>query len=62
MADRTYTTAEVLDLLDSHEVMEDDMKSSLDTPDLDAESVDEDDAEGDGFAIHFQTHWETLHI
>ena len=45
-----YTTAEVLDLLDSHEVMEDDMMSSLDTPDLDAESVDEDYAEGDGFA------------
>ncbi len=37
---------EVLDLLNSHEVMEDDMMSSLDTPDLDGESVDEHSAEG----------------
>ena len=50
MAERTYTTSEVLDLLDSHEIMDDDLLSSLDVTDLDAESVHEDFAEGNGFA------------
>ncbi len=50
MAEKTYTTGEVVDLLDSHEFMEDHMMSSLDAADLDGESEDGDCAEGDGFA------------
>ena len=48
MAASTYTAAEVLKLLEDNEQMEDEVSSLLNTVDLDAESDDEDFAEGDG--------------
>ena len=48
MAGSTYTAAEVLKLLEDNEQMEDEVSSLLNTVDLDAESDDEDFAEGDG--------------
>ena len=48
MAGSTYTAAEVLNLLEDNEQMEDEVSSLLNTVDLDAESDDEDFAEGDG--------------
>ena len=48
MAGSTYTAAEVLKLLENNEQMEDEVSSLLNTVDFDAESDDEDFAEGDG--------------
>ncbi len=48
MAARSYSTAEVLELLENEELLNDDLESRINLVDLDGESEDDDTPQGDG--------------